>query len=279
MDTAQHATTKTEAHDKATRILTERRTVKLKVAAQKSHPAPDEAAPSSSAATPSPPLLGPSGSGVVGVALAVAVANAETANRKARETLADLVTRLASARLDGTTRTKERGQLAFDALSGRVPEAVKRLEQLHVEVTHHDSVIKSLEAAVAEAHVRVSDSEEALRALQGALNAQRVLQHLDALREHAEALDVAASNVLDGYHSLRDQLRSIRALGCHHPSETLSAAASRRALQAAFSQTDLEVGDLLRPNERRSFTQVVNTWCDSISVWCAERMHVAGQED
>src|SRR5713101_5503524 len=99
----QHEPTKAAAHSRATKILAERRAQKLKVAASRP-PAPDDIAPASLEATPNPPPL-PSSGGRVGLAAA------ESTARKAREVLADLVTRLDAARLDGTTSIKERGKL------------------------------------------------------------------------------------------------------------------------------------------------------------------------
>jgi hypothetical protein len=209
---------------------------------------------------------------------------AEDSLRKAREIVADFITKRADHEKKLQKLGQERAALSYDAHRGD-PKSRKRLDDLHLTAAKMDSEFLSLDAAVSEAQSRVKDAEAAVTKAQAAAKAQQILGLLPDLREHGKLLDRALLELIDNYEKFQNTARTIRALtnpGTDAagmplstekavPSEALMRVGCKRALIAGLCHTDLEV-ERLAPSDRHTFAEIVDGWSESIRHWARRRL-------
>jgi hypothetical protein len=169
----------------------------------------------------------------------------------------------------GVELGEARQQVAFSAHTGDAA-ARKKLDAINREAALHDSELRSLDAAIAEAGTRVEAARHAEEQAQAREVAKELLARAHAIVEHARALDDANTVRVAEGAALSEELELLRALGqrigVHVPNHQQLLAMGSRAERTTMALTPWarEVGEAIAPNERRNHTSYAVPWRDQI---------------
>jgi hypothetical protein len=96
-------------------------------------------------------------------------------------------------------------------------------------------------------------------------NAAEIRKLLTAFAAAATDIDEALGDFATSSHELRDVVNKLHNLGCPSPNHNQIESLGTRAVLTAISQSIFKRAvETLAPGERRSFTPMVATWCESI---------------
>jgi hypothetical protein len=191
------------------------------------------------------------------------LADCEAKLRTSREQLADLITKRGKIDEEGVILVEQRETLAFDAHCGNAT-ARRKLDNLNQQLSKLRLDEESLQSAIATAHLRVSEAEQALRQAQSAANASAAQALCPLLLEHGVAADAAVAELTEALDGIRDTIRQLRQLGVHAVNERSMALALKQALENALIVEGLDV-PLHPPHQRRGFGQLVTVWLRNVA--------------
>jgi hypothetical protein len=184
--------------------------------------------------------------------------------------LADLQRKHAAATVRQTELSMERRQIAYAAHTGD-DAARARLDELIAEDASLAGEIASLAEAAAEARNRLAEAQRAEAQAAERDLAGDVVKKVREFRKHGTELDRLAQQLVTQFTNLADEAATIRALGVPLAASGLIRVNCARALQSALIPAGLDV-ERVPPNQRHSFTELVDGWTRGAEVWAKARL-------
>jgi hypothetical protein len=189
----------------------------------------------------------------------------------AEHTLANLQQKREALVARGHRLGEERGKISFAAHASDDAKARKRLDEINRESALHDSELRSIEAAIAEAGERLKAAQAIEQQERAKEVARELLKRAARLVQHGQSLDDANAIRVEASRAISEELQQMRSLaqglgGVHVPShEQLLAMGSRADLTATMQMPwAREVGEHLPPNQRRSHLSYVQPWSAAV---------------
>jgi multidrug resistance efflux pump len=152
---------------------------------------------------------------------------------QAEKTLVALRSKRDAVVAHGVGLGEERGKISFAAHTGDAA-ARKRLDKLNAEIALHDSELRSLDAAIAEATERVKQAQAAEHAKAERETAAELKAAVADLRVAGQTLDDALAVLVGAGGELHAAVDKIHALGCSHPHHQQVLSLGERALVTAL---------------------------------------------
>jgi hypothetical protein len=184
---------------------------------------------------------------------------------KAQEVVTKLEAKREACIRRGTELQDERATLAYSAHANNDAKAKTRLEEVHTAIATHASELASLDAALKAAADRLEkarqhETQKADRAAAGELR-----KELARFRELGGQLDVALAAVSTNGAALYECLGKIHALGSQFPTGQQLHSLGYRCLLTAIAATPWKREfETVAPRERRSFSDLIETWAATI---------------
>jgi hypothetical protein len=203
---------------------------------------------------------------------------------QAESTLATLRQKRGQLVAHGHSLGEDAGKISYSAHTGD-QAARKRLDKLNAEITLHDSELRSLNAAIAEATARLEKTRAAEAHAESREVARELIKRAAALVVQAQSLDDANSIRVEASNAIRDELMEMRALahglGVFVPSDEQFLALGMRADMTAGMKTPFarEVAEHLPPNQRRDHMSYVSQWRATIAKGCAALLGETEQDN
>jgi GNAT superfamily N-acetyltransferase len=192
---------------------------------------------------------------------------------RAEKTLHDLRAKREAAVAHGHSLGEERTKLAFGAHTGD-QAARKRLDKINVEAALHDSELRSLDSAIAEATARVERARQAEAQAQGRGVARELLKRAASLTALAQTLDDANAVRTEASRAIAEELQTMRqiahGLGVFVPTEQQFLSLGERAERTTLMEMPFHrIAERLSPNEKRNHSSYAQPWRDQIVKGCA----------
>ena len=188
---------------------------------------------------------------------------------KAKHTLCNLQQKRDALVARGAELAEQRQRISYAAHTGN-REARAQLDQVNRQIALQESEARSLDAAIAEAEVRVEKARQAEAQAEARRVAKRLLKLADGLVQHAQSLDDANAVRIEASKAIGEKLNEMRelahGLGIFAPSHEQFLSLGSRADLTAHQATPFarEFGEHLAPNQRRSHMSYAASWCDAI---------------
>jgi dTDP-4-amino-4,6-dideoxygalactose transaminase len=171
-----------------------------------------------------------------------------------------------------TELADERQRIAFNAHTGDT-KARKRLDEITAATVAHNSEMCSIEAAIAEANIRLATAKADAALAADRANAELLRELVKELAELGTEIDAAFTDAAAHLASLATLLNKIHSLGCPSPTHdqlrVLGANAVKTYLMALPFPREFEH---LAPSSRRTFDQVVHGWVTMLERNIADRL-------
>ena len=183
----------------------------------------------------------------------------------AEKTLSGLQRKRDASVARGVELGEERSKISFAAHADGDQAARRKLDKAAV----HDSELRSLDAAIAEAAARVEKAKAT--ETQSRQKSWRASCSADALVQYAQSLDDANTIRVEMSRAIADGLLEMRSLaqeaGLHVPSHDQFLALGSRAEHTAGMLTLFarEIAEHLAPNQRRTHMSYIAQWRDAIA--------------
>jgi hypothetical protein len=156
---------------------------------------------------------------------------------------------------------EERTKLAFAAHAGGDGKARERLDAINREAALHDSELRSLDAAISEAAVRVEKAQAAERDEVDRERAVEILEQVERLKVAGRRIDDALAVVVEAGAEIHAAADELHRLDCPTPSGQQLLSFGERALRSAIQQTLWNrCIERLAPGERTTFSRVIEQW-------------------
>jgi hypothetical protein len=137
---------------------------------------------------------------------------------QAESTLATLRQKREQLVAHGVELGEERGKIAFGAHTGD-GQARRRLDKLNAEIALHDSELRSLDAAIAEAAARVQQAQAAEAQAANRQQAEEARKVVDELGECFAYVDKHLAAAADGLIAVERGFAQLRERGLTHPTD------------------------------------------------------------
>jgi hypothetical protein len=151
---------------------------------------------------------------------------------------------------------EERAKISFAAHTGD-KGARQRLDKLNAEAALHESELRSLDAAIAEAGARVQQARTAEAAEKDKAAALGLRTTVKEIGDAMRYADSHLGKAIDALNAVNDALDRIHASGSDFPTNMQFAANAERALKTMLMRLPRvwwrDFGQHLAPNERRTF--------------------------
>jgi predicted translin family RNA/ssDNA-binding protein len=131
----------------------------------------------------------------------------------------------------GVELGEERTRLAFAAHAGDDPKARARLDEINREAALHDSELRSLDAAIAEAAVRVERAQRAEAQAADKASALALRKTVNEIGECMHYADTHLDKAIVALNAVHTALDQIHASGSDFPTHMQFAANAERALK------------------------------------------------
>jgi chromosome segregation ATPase len=170
----------------------------------------------------------------------------------------------------GVELAEQRSKIAYAAHASGDKQARAELDTINRQLAMQGSETRSLDAAIAEAEIRVERARQAEAQAEARKVARKLAKMADELVGHAQSLDDANLVRIEASKAIRDQLNEMRELahelGVFVPSHEQFIAMGSRADLTAHMSTPWarEFGEHVAPNQRRNHMSYVASWCDAI---------------
>jgi hypothetical protein len=160
---------------------------------------------------------------------------------KAETILRDLRAKREGAVGRGVALGEERTQLAFGAHALGDAKSRKRLDEINRESALHDSELRSLDAAIAEAEKRRAAAERAAAQEEDRKGARRLRTVVQRMKQRGKNLDAALAIVIDELVGLEADVNEIhRFCGSQFPSHQQRDVFSYHALLTVLKRTSFD---------------------------------------
>jgi hypothetical protein len=179
-----------------------------------------------------------------------AVMSANGAVRQATQQLISLRNKATAAQERKAHLEAERSELAYSAHGAGDRAAKKRLAEIHLEISQHDSELASILAAIEEGERRLVSANNAVAIEARRGEAHRALELATAMREAGNLAAEALAAFLGRYEKFRSMSDDLTLLSVGHPSGGVVRVAMARTVANALSQVAL--GQILPPSERHT---------------------------
>jgi hypothetical protein len=164
----------------------------------------------------------------------------------------------------GRQLSQLRQEISYSAHVGDT-KARRRLDELITEIVRHDAESVSVDAAIAEGKVRLVSAQAAAAAEAERQKALALRALLPEFRDLAKKVDALLGEIAVAGDEMADVINKIHSLGeprpTHHQISALGSIAVRSALQGTPWFEGL---DHVPPQERRTFTGLIDGWCAGI---------------
>jgi predicted glycosyl hydrolase (DUF1957 family) len=192
---------------------------------------------------------------------------------EAEKTLAALEDKRKQLVQKATELADERQRISFAAHAGGDAKARKRLDEINAATVSHGSEMESIQAAIVEASRRVEAARHDAAIAADREAASELAEQWKLFVEHAKALDKALAGVTEHGHALEAILTQVNALGAASPSRAQLDSLGARALMSALQKTPwAREFSPIAPNERRTFSALVESWGASVRNNVAARL-------
>lgn len=189
----------------------------------------------------------------------------------AEKTLADLQTKRAALASRIEQISIERRMVGYEAHAENDPKAKAKLDKLNTEFATIAGTAESVDGAIAEAHARLAQAQQAEAVAAAKANAVELRKAVQDFRECATDLDAMLADVVECSAAMKTAVARIHALGSPFPSHEQVHALGKFCMLTALQQTIWHRHfEVIAPRERRSFAALVDQWAASI-----ESNHVA----
>jgi hypothetical protein len=164
-----------------------------------------------------------------------------------------------------------RRDISFDAhVEGG--ESKKALDKFNKDRVLKIAEIENIEIAVLEASRRVADAERAEELAEDAVKASRAFEIAAGLLARARKLDDALAAMVEEANDFRADLRILsHELGCSHPNESQLQSLGERAVKSALMFSPFRI-EHIAPTERRTFSELCESWVTMINRWAEDRL-------
>jgi hypothetical protein len=181
------------------------------------------------------------------------------------KTLAQLADKKERALKRSQEIAAERAQIGYAAHAEGDQKAIKRLEQLNLDVVNMNGEVASIDAAIAEANKRLDAAKQNANRDAAKQNATEIRKLLAAFAAAATDMDEALADFATASYELRDAVNNLHGLGCAFPSHNQIESLGSRVVLTAIGQSIFKRAvETLAPGERRSFAPMVATWIETI---------------
>jgi hypothetical protein len=202
---------------------------------------------------------------------------------QAEKTLAGLKQKREALVAHGHSLGEAQGRISYSAHTGDKAARAK-LDKLNGEAALHDSELRSLDSAIAEATARVERARQAEAQAQGRGVARELLKRAARLVELAQSLDDAAAIRVECSRVIAEELAQMRqlahGLGVFVPSEQQFLSLGERAERTTLMEMPFHrIAERLGPTERRTHMSYVQPWRDAIAKGCAALMGEGKREE
>jgi DNA repair exonuclease SbcCD ATPase subunit len=192
---------------------------------------------------------------------------------QAEKTLAGLKQKREALVARGHSLGEAQGRISYSAHTGDKAARAK-LDKLNAEAALHDSELRSLDSAIAEATARVERARQAEAQAQGRGVARELLKRAARLVELAQSLDDAAAIRVECSRVISEELQTMRqiahGLGVFVPSEQQFLSLGERAERTTLMETPFHrIAERLGPTERRTHMSYAVPWSEAIAKGCA----------
>jgi hypothetical protein len=188
-----------------------------------------------------------------------------------QQTLKNLESKLADARGALEKAQHEADGFSYDAHCGdRAAKA--SLAKAQAEVAQRQGDIRSLGAALAEAHRRLTAADAAAVDEVERTKASAALERLKDFEARAAKLDAGLAAFVEEFRKLEADWRALAGLGYAAPS-TFQLAQLNVALAAGTKLQEVGLSPrFLAPHERRTFAQVIGGWTNIVKTRAHARL-------
>jgi hypothetical protein len=153
------------------------------------------------------------------------------------------------------------GACSYQAHAHGTKEAVDELDRVTENILRHDTELRSINAAIAEATERVKQAQAIEAQAADRAQALQLRKVLKDMRDTGEACDVALALLVEAGNRLSTSLDAIHAAGFSHPHH-------QQLLSMAERATVTKLGELpwkrafpvLPPGQRTSFARFISEW-------------------
>jgi hypothetical protein len=195
---------------------------------------------------------------------------------KAEATVSELQRKRAAAVLRASELSDERSRCSYGAHVQHDPESRKRLNEINSELAVHDSELRSIDAAIAEAERRKQQAQATEAAAARAADAEKLAELAQAMCECGRDLDNALFCLVTSGEALSGLVDKIHSLGVGHPNHAQMLSMGERCIGTVLMQTVWSRAfSPIAPGERRTFAETTAAWAQMIE-GAAER--VAGEQ-
>jgi hypothetical protein len=203
----------------------------------------------------------------------------EKAVSTAEQVIASLQGKRAAAAARAADIAAARKQLGFAVHAGGDKDARAQLAKLNLEDATLAGEMQSLDGALAEAGHRLQAAQQTLareRERDSALALRGTLKELTAAGKEADAALFALIKASD---RLRDVTNKIHGHGVHNPSHEQIFTFGCRAINTALMKTIWSRGyEVMAPNERIGFGDVISKWVANLDAGTTHRLAVLDGE-